>query len=373
MRPANIFHLGIKELRSLMRDPVMIVLIVYAFSLAIYSAATATPETLHKAPIAVIDEDRSQLSTRIRDAFYPPLFSEPKLISHSEMDSRMDAGLDTFALDFPPDFQQDVLAGRTPSIQLSVDATRMSQALVGSGYVQSIISREISDFLHNYQAVTVPNVDLVLRARFNPNLSRIWFGGAMELINEITMLAVILTGAALIREREHGTVEHLLVMPITPFEIMTGKLWAMTLVVLAASACALFIVIRGALKTPIEGSIVLFMAGASLDLFATTSLGFFLGTIARSMPQFGLLAILVLVPMQILSGASSPRESMPKLVQEIMLVAPNTHFVMLAQAILFRGAGFSTVWPNFAALVLIGAILFAISLGRFRKTIGQMA
>ncbi len=373
MRSANIFHLGIKELRSLMRDPVMIVLIAYAFSLSIYSSATAVPETLHKAPIAVIDEDRSQLSTRIRDAFYPPLFTHPELISPTEMDARMNAGLDTFALDIPPDFEQDVLAGRTPSIQLNVDATRMSQALVGSGYVQNIISREISDFLHDYKAVTAPDVDLVLRTRFNPNLSRIWFGGAMALINQITMLAVILTGAALIREREHGTVEHLLVMPITPFEIMTSKLWAMTLVVLAASACSLFVVIKGVLKTPIEGSIVLFMAGAALDLFATTSLGFFLGTTARSMPQFGLLAILVLLPMQILSGASSPRESMPQLVQKIMLVAPNTHFVILAQAILFRGAGFLTVWPNFAALILIGAILFSISLARFRKTIGKMA
>ncbi len=372
MRASNIFHLGIKELRSLMRDPVMIVLIVYAFSLSIYSSATAVPETLHKAPISVIDEDRSQLSMRIRDAFFPPLFSRPELISHSEMEYRMNAGTDTFALDIPPDFEEDVLAGRTPSIQLIVDATRMSQALVGSGYVQNIVSNEINDFLHNYQAAPAPNVNLVLRARFNPNLNRIWFGGAMALINQITMLAVILTGAALIREREHGTVEHLLVMPVTPFEIMTSKLWAMTLVVLAASACSLFIVIRWALKTPIEGSIALFMAGAALDLFATTSLGFFLGTTARSMPQFGLLAILVLLPMQILSGSSSPRESMPQLVQKIMLVAPNTHFVMLAQAILFRGAGFSNVWPNFAALVLIGAILFAISLGRFRKTIGQM-
>lgn len=373
MRPANIFHLGVKELRSLLRDPVMVVLIVYAFTLSIYSAATAMPETLHKAPIAVVDEDRSQLSRRIIDAFYPPLFKRPVLITQKEMDARMDAGFDTFALNIPPGFQRDVLAGRGPAIQLNIDATRMSQAFTGSGYIQSIIGSEVSAFLQGYRSNPAPTVDLVLRARFNPQLNKAWFGGGMELINHITMLAIVLTGAALIREREHGTVEHLLVMPVTPFEIMASKVCAMALVVLVASTCTLIVVIQGLLSVPIEGSIPLFLVGTLLHLFATTSLGIFLGTIARSMPQFGLLAMLVLMPLQILSGSVTPRESMPGLVQFIMLAAPDTHFVMLAQAILYRGAGVSVVWPQFISLALIGSVLFLLSLARFRKTIGTMA
>lgn len=372
MGPANIFNLGVKELHSLLRDPVMLVLIVYAFSLSIYSAATAMPESLHKAPIAIVDEDRSQLSQRLVDAFYPPYFTPPVLISQKEMDTRMDAGIDTFALDIPPGFQRDVLAGRQPAVQLNVDATRMSQAFTGSSYIQSIIISETSAFLQGYRFNAAPTVDLALRVRFNQQLNKAWFGGVSELINKITMLALILTGAALIREREHGTIEHLLVMPITPFEIMAAKVWAMALVVLLASTCALFLVIQGALKVPIEGSIPLFLAGATLHLFASTSLGIYLGTVARSMPQFGLLMMLVLLPLQILSGSVTPRESMPDIVQFIMLAAPNTHFVKLAQAILFRGAGFEVVWPQFIALALIGTVLFVMSLARFRKTIGTM-
>jgi ABC-2 type transport system permease protein len=373
MRAANILHLGNKELRSLLRDPILVFLIVYAFSFSIYSAATAMPETLHKAPIAIVDEDRSQLSMRLIDAFYPPHFLKPALITQAEMDARMDAGLDTFALDIPPDFQRDVLAGRSPAIQLNIDATRMSQAFSGSGYIQSIITSEVTAFLQGYRSSTAPTVDLVLRARFNPQLNKAWFGGVMELISSITMLSIVLTGAALIREREHGTVEHLLVMPVTPFEIMAGKVWSMALVVLAASACSLFVVVQGALSIPIEGSIPLFLAGTALQLFATTSLGIFLGTIARSMPQFGLLLILILLPLQILSGGVTPRESMPGFVQLVMLAAPNTHFIMLAQAILYRGAGLSVVWPQFIALAVIGTILFSLSLARFRKTLGTMA
>jgi ABC-2 type transport system permease protein len=289
------------------------------------------------------------------------------------MDARLDAGLDTFALVIPAGFQRDVLAGRSPALQLNVDATRMSQAFVGSGYVQAIVSGEIDTFLQGRRTAQSPSVDLALRARFNPELNPTWFGSVMELIGNVTMLSIILTGTALIREREHGTVEHLLAMPVTAVEIVASKVWSMGLVVLGAVAFALLVVINGVLAVPIGGSIPLFLAGAALHLFATTSMGISLATVARSMPQFGMLIMLVLVPLELLSGASTPRESMPAIVQDIMLVAPNTHFVILAQAILARGAGFDVVWPQFAALAAIGAALFAFSVARFRKTIGSIA
>jgi len=374
MRWRNIGNLGIKELRSLLRDPMMLVLIVYSFSFAIYTAATAMPETLQKAPIAIVDEDRSPLSARIVDSFMSPYFMPPALITQAEMDARMDAGQDTFALNIPPDFQRDVLARRSPTIQLNVDATRMSQAFAGAGYIQSMVMTEVNTFAQGHSmSVMASPVNLDLRSRFNPELNRVWFGSLMEVINQVTMLSIILAGAALIREREHGTVEHLLVMPVTPFEIMMSKVWAMGLVVLGASAASLLMVVQGLLAVPVQGSIPLFLAGTALVLFATTSLGIFLGTLARSMPQFGLLMMLVLLPLMILSGSVTPRESMPDWVQNVMLAAPNTHYVMLAQAILYRGAGLSVVWPQFVALGVIGATLFLLSLARFRKSLATMA
>ncbi|MHA6766052.1 ABC transporter permease [Sphingobium ummariense] len=370
---ANILRLGVKELRSLWRDPMMLVLIVYAFSLGIYVAASAMPETLNKAPIAIVDEDQSPLSNRITGAFYPPHFTPPALIPLGEVDPAMDAGRYTFALDLPPDFQRDVLAGRQPTVQLNIDATRMSQAFTGGGYIQQIVQGEVSEFMRGTRATTAPPADLALRARFNPTLAQSWFGSVMEIINNVTMLSIVLTGAALIREREHGTIEHLLVMPVTPFEIMASKVWAMGLVVLLACAFALLVVVEGILKVPIEGSIPLFLTGAALHLFATTSIGIFMGTIARSMPQFGLLLMLVLLPLQLLSGGMTPRESMPEFVQTVMLAAPTTHFVKMAQSILYRGAGLDVVWPQFLAIAAIGALFFLIALARFRRTIGTMA
>ena len=373
MRAANILHLGLKELRSLARDPLMLLLIAYAFTLSIYTRATAIPETLNNAPIAIVNEDRSALSWRIVDAFYPPFFLPPALIDPVQMDTRMDAGLDTFALDIPPDFQRDLLAGRQPTIQLNVDATRMSQAFTGSGYVQAIVTQEVQNFIHPYRERDSSPVELEIRARFNPGFNKAWYGSIMEVINQVTMLSLVLTGAALIREREHGTVEHLLAMPLTPLEIMTSKVWSMGLVVLAATAFSLVTVVEGWLSVPIEGSLALFLVGVAIHLFATTSMGIFLATVARSMPQFALLLILVLLPLQVLSGATTPRESMPDLVQYLMLAAPNTHFVMLAQSILYRGAGLATVWPQLVSIALIGSILFGLALSRFRRTIASMA
>ncbi len=366
MRLSHVVQLGIKELRGLARDPMLLVLIVYAFTLSIYSASRATPETLNRAAIAVVDEDQSPVSSRIITALYPPYFTTPTLISQHEMDRRMDAGADTFALDIPPNFQRDLLAGKAPTIQLNIDATRMTQAYTGGGYVQSIVSSEVTEFLSRYRETLSLPVDLELRSRFNQVLDKSWFGAVTQVINAITMLSIVLTGAALIREREHGTIEHLLVMPVTPLEIMVSKVWSMGLVVLLASGVALTFVVQGLLKVPIEGSLALFMVGAALQLFATTSMGIFLATVAGSMPQFGLLLMMVLIPLQILSGAVTPRESMPGIIQEIMLVAPNTHFVSLAQSVLFRGAGIDVVWPQLLALLSIGALLFAFSLRRFR-------
>ncbi|WP_136475635.1 ABC transporter permease [Pseudomonas sp. DG56-2] len=366
---SNILQLGIKELRSLYRDPALLLLIVYSFTLSIYSQATGVPESPFHASIAVVDEDRSQISNRLVDSFQKPYFLQPDYITLGEMDSGMDTGRYTFTLNIPPDFQRDLLAGRRPTIQLNVDATQVSQAFTGAGHIQRIINDEVRDFVARQHGAQALLVEAVIHMAYNPNLVQSWFGSVSAIINQITMLSIILTGAALIREREHGTIEHLLVMPVTPFEIMSAKVWSMGIIVLLATALSMRLVIQGWLAVPIPGSIPLFLTGVTLHLFATTSMGIFFGTLARSMPQLGLLVILVLMPLQILSGGTTPRESMPQEVQHIMLAAPTTHFVELAQAILFRGANAIVVWPQLLALFVIGSLFFFCALARLRKSL----
>jgi ABC-2 type transport system permease protein len=265
----TVLQLAGKELRSLWRDRLLLVFVLWAFSGAIYTAATAMPDRLVRAPIAVVDEDQTVLSQRLISAFYPPDFLTPDLISLGKMDAGLDTGRYSFVLDIPPGFQRDVVAGRRPALQLNVDATQLRQSFVGTGYVQSMIQLELQEFVQGERAAAASPVELAVRMRFNPTLNSAWFTGVMEVINMVTMLSIIL----------------------------------------------------------------------------------------------------VLLPLQMLSGGATPRESMPEAVRTLMLLAPTTHFVSLAQAVLYRGAGLSIVWPTLLALTAIGATFFVAALTRFRRSL----
>ncbi len=367
---AHVFLLGMKELRSLRADPVLLPLIVYAFSIAVYSAAEDASIDLRNASVAVVDEDGSALSRRLASALRPPWFQPPELIAFHEVDPALEEGRYTFALDIPPDFERDVLAGERPTLRLDVDATAMSVAGRGAGYVQTIVQREVARFLTDEAPAEADEVArAVVRIRFNPNLRSEWFQGVIEVVNNITILSIILAGAAVIREREHGTLEHLLVMPVRSREIMLAKVWSNGLVILVASLLSLVVIVRGLIGVPIAGSLVLFAAGTGLYLFSVTALGIFLATMARSMPQFGLLAIPTFIVMILLSGSYTPLESMPDFLQWMMRGSPSTHYTEFAKSVLSRGAGIRVVWPELAGVFVTGAFFFGAALLRFRASV----
>jgi len=285
----NIYRLGLKELNSLRRDPVLIFLIIFTFTFAIYTVATGVQTELRNASIAIVDEDHSELSRQIQASFLKPYFKQPALIGLDEIDRSMDASRYAFVIDIPPRFQADIMAQRKPTLQVNVDATAMTLAGNGAAYIQTIINREIGEFVSKSGPGIKPAVTISMRTRFNPNLESSWFMAVMQVVSNITMLSLILSGAAVIRERERGTIEHLLVMPVTPGEIMLAKIWANGLAIILAVTLSLYVVVQGVLAVHISGSIPLFVLGTSLFLYAMTALGIVLSTFAKSMPQFALL------------------------------------------------------------------------------------
>ncbi len=370
-KAANIYWLGVKELRSFLRDYVLLGLVVYSFSLAVIMQARSNSQELNNASIAIVDEDHSELSRRIAHAFLPPLFQPPQIIPERDIIPLMNKGRYTFVIDIPPNFERDVLAGRHPGLQIDVDATAMVQAGLGSGYARQIIDTELADFLSHAEGVQPSAVNLDVLISFNPNVTTAWFSSVMGIINSVTMLAIILAGAAIVREREHGTMDHLLVMPLTLFEIAMSKVWANGLVIAVAVAICLYVVVKIILGIPIAGSIPLFMVGVMIYLFFATAIGIFLGAVAQSMPQLGLLFMLVFLPMNMLSGSNTPLESMPPWLATAMQASPSTHFVSFAQSILYRGAGLETVWPEFLAVAGIGGLFFILAILRFRSVASQ--
>jgi ABC-2 type transport system permease protein len=365
-RLRTIIQLTWKELISLRRDTFMVIFVIYSFSFAVYSQATGISQELANASIAVVDEDHSQLAHRIIDAITPPLFQFPVALSPPEINPAMDSARFTFIVDIPANFESDIRGNRSPSVQVLTDATAMMQAGLGANYLNSIIQDEVAKFVIRNRP-NIPRVSVQICAAYNQGLIGSWFTGTMGMLNNITMLAVLLAGAALLREREHGTLEHLLVMPVGPTEIMVSKVLANALVIVTITGLCIYIMLKGIIGVQVAGSVALFLFGTALYLFFATSLGIFLGTIARTMPQMGLMFILLVLPMNLLSGSNTPVESMPPWMQNAVQVSPSTHFVAFAQAILFRGAGLSVVWPQFLVVFGIGLLLFVVSFMRFRR------
>jgi len=370
---STIFWLSAKELASFSRDWVLLGLVVYSFSLAVIAQAQSSSQELRNASIAIVDEDRSELSRRIARVFLPPYFKPVQEIEERDIDRLMNTGKYTFVIDLPPHLERDVLGKRGPALLVAVDATAMVQAGIGAGYIQEIVAREIDDFLARHQIVATTPVTLSVRIAFNPNAMTAWFTSVMGILNSVTMLAIILAGAAVVREREHGTMDHLLVMPVSPFEIAMSKILANSLVVTVAVGLSLYFVVEKLLAVPVAGSFTLFMCGTALYLFFSTAIGIFLATIARTMPQLGLLFLLVAVPLNLLSGSNTPLESMPAFLRTIMQASPSTHYVSIAQAILYRGAGFETVWPQCLEVAVIGGIFLGLGLLRFRSVAARSA
>lgn len=369
----HIFRLGIKELISLARDPVLLFLIAYAFTFAVYTPSKSAVMDLVNASIGIVNQDDSQAARSVKDAMLPPLFLPAQDIAFSDINRDMDAGRYTFVVNLPQKFQEDLERDAKPTIEIVTDATAMSQAGRGPGYIQRIITSTIDPFWQGHgKRKDAPVAQLETRARFNPNMEQGWFVAINQIINNISVLAIFLSGAAVLREREHGNLEHLLVMPLHPYELMFAKIWANGLVVVLAAMASLFLVVKGALGVPVTGSVFLFLLGLSTYLFSVTALGIMLATLVRSMPQFGLLAFPVFIVMNLLSGGQTPLESMPMAIQKLMQFVPSTHFVAFSQAILFRDASFSMVWPDLLKMLAIGLAYTIFTLSRFRKMLAAV-
>jgi ABC-2 type transport system permease protein len=369
----HIFRLGIKEMISLSQDPVLLFLILYSFTFSVYTPSKSAVMDVANASVAVVNEDDSAAARAIEDGMLPPLFRPTREITFRDINRDMDRGRYTFVVDVPPQFQADLEQDKYPQIEIITDATAMSQAGRGPGYIRQIIDSAVRPYWSAAEdPANRPAALINARARFNPNVEQGWFVAVNQIINNISVLAIFLTGAAVLREREHGNIEHLLVMPLRPYELMFAKIWANGLVVVAAAMLSLFVVVKGVLAVPVAGSIPLFALGLCIYLFSVTALGVMLATVVRSMPQFGLLAFPVFIVMSLLSGGQTPLESMPKVLQFIMQFVPSTHFVSFSQAVLFRDASFDMVWPAMAKMLAIGTAYTVYTLSRFRKMLAAV-
>ena len=367
----NIWYLSLKEFKSVLSDYVLMGLIIVMFTVATYSVAKGMAVEVRNGSVAVVNEDQSALSWRIIDALKAPYFKKPVLINHDEINGLMDRGEYTFVLVIPKDYEKNLLQQRAPELQLLVDATSVSQAGLGASFIQQVVTLETAIYFQQNNPLAELPMHVVSKVLFNPNADHTWFAGPMQIVSNAALLAMLLVGAAIIREKERGTIEHLLVMPVRAFEIALSKVISNAIVIAIASIVSLYIVVNFWLGVPLTGSVPLFILALMLFLFAVGSLGILLGTFAPTMPQFGLLVIPVYMVLRLLSGGESPREGMPDWVQVLTQFSPQTQFVQTTQNILNRQAGLDIVWPNLVYMSIMAILFFIFALSRFKNMLAN--
>ncbi|MCP9453732.1 MAG: ABC transporter permease [Nitrospira sp.] len=363
-----------KELLQLRRDVPLLLFLIYSFSLSVYISGAGITMQLKSASLLVHDGDRSESSRELIRRFREPTFrfegevSEPKRGLEG-----VNQGTAMLFLDIPPRFHESIRGGETVPLQLQVDTTNAAQGLSAASYVARIIgdvSRDLAAgrlIAASGGRLELPVVESAPRIWYNPNQDETWFQSIAHILRMITLFAFLLPAAALVREKEHGTVEQLLVAPVMPLHIMLSKVLAMTVVVLVSTMFAVTVIMKPLFGVPIRGSLTLFLILTALYSITTAGLGLFAATVAKNQAQIGMMALLAISPMFLLSGITTPYEAMPSWVQTVMALSPLRYFAEAAYGILLKGVGLDVLWDSVLTMGLLGGVLFSLGMWRFHK------
>ena len=363
-----------KELLQLFRDFPLLIFFLYSFTLAVYITGTGVTAQLRNASFVVFDADHSQFSRELIHRFRPPYFRLDGEISHPDEGLRLlDQGDTMMVLDIPSRFHEFLAKERQAEVQIQIDTTNAPQGLSAASYAGQIVGKFGEELVNQRLGLDSRTQDLLPQIRaeyrvwYNPEQKDAWFESISHILRMTTLFAILLPAVAMVREKERGTMEQLLVSPLTPFHIMASKVLAMTLMIVGAVSVSIFGVLRPILGVPIRGSLLLYFSIMVLYVFTTAGIGLFAATLARNQAQVGMVTILVLVPILLLSGITTPMEAMPEWVQYLMVFSPLRYYIEITHGIFFKGVGFAGLWHLVLPMGLLGSMTFGFGMWRFRR------
>ncbi len=364
-----------KEALQFFRDKAIFLFVLYAFTLDVYIAGNGFILTLKNGGMALLDMDRSAVSREITRRIRAPYFKWQEEISSPREASRLlDEGRVLGVLTIPPDFQRRLYQGRKAPLQLLLDGTQITSSTLASSYIARITAEYGQEFALKYYGISaptlahIPRVDGRSRVLFNPNMEDPYFTALDELFMMITVISIILLSTALVREREYGTMEQLLVSPIKPRHIILAKILFTMITLLVATQVTLALVIKGAFHISMRGSYPLFMVVTAIYIFSCCGIGLLIATLAQRLGHIGLLTLLFLAPILFLSGGWVPPEAMPPWMVPLTYLSPLKYYTDLGLGIYLRGEGLSLAWREILALTTVGSGYFLYGLLRFRKS-----
>jgi len=364
-----------KEFAQILRDPPLMIILIWAFTAAVYTSGRGRATETTNVATAVYDLSRSPASREFLSHLQPPYFKTVAYLEHeADLERWLNDGKAAIVVIVPPEFQREIDGGGPARVQVLTDGALAMQATVSVAYIAAISSRYSASVLESRAgghgaSIALP-LDERVRVRFNPNMSSEWFASLLELLNMCTMVSLLLTSASLVREKEHGTVERLLVSPARPFEIFVAKITPTIFLVAALSLVSFAVVLVPAFRLPIRGSLALFSAVTALYVFAMTSMGIAIAVVARNMAQAIMLMILILQPMVFLSGAWNPPEAMSPWLRGLSVISPLRYYIDFAFGVVLKGNGVSIVAWDIAGIAALGTVLFSFSLWWFTRRLG---
>ena len=370
----RLYVMTVKEILQLARDTPLMIFFVFSFTLNIAMGGGRPGFELTNAILHVRDADGSAASRELAGRFRPPYYLPHPSAARFGADTRLlDRGAVTLSIDIPGGFERDLLGSRPTAVHMQVDTTNSVLGLLGASYAQQIAGEFAMETalgragLAFDAARTLPVIRDEQRAWFNPNQNNAWFFSIGEMVMMTTLLTLLLSAAAMAREKERGTIEQLMVSPLSPMQILLPKVLAMTLVVVLGTMASVFGVLGPVFDVPVRGSLLLFFSITALYGFTSSVLGLFAATVTRNLSQAGLLSIFLFVPIVLFSGIHTPHEGMPPWLHAIVLFNPLAHYIDAAYSILIRGAGLALIWDSVLAVALLGSVVFALGVWRFRR------
>jgi len=373
----RIIAMTLKELKQLIRDPVLLLIIAYFFTLDVYMAGSGINLSLRNASVMVNDHDHSAASRELIYRFRQPYFDfKGEISSKNEAEELLNKGRILAVLDIPENFQRHLLQGLPEAVQFQVDTSNTVLGTLATVYATEITAGFGQDFvgkrtgMNTEKMAVLPVIQNRYRVLYNPNRIDSWFMSIMELLTVTTMLSMMLPAAAAVREKERGTIEQLAVSPLSSLQVLLPKVISMGLVILFGVAVCLFFIIIPIFDLPVKGSISLFFAVTAFYVFTASGIGLFIATISHSLGQVTMLVILLLMPLILLSGAWTPPEAMPQALQWAMYISPLYYYNEMSYAILLKGAGIDILWDSILGLTALGAVFFNFGVWRFRRQFG---
>lgn len=367
----RLFALVGKELRTFVRDPALVFVTLFLFLVHPYQSAREISSALNNYPVAIYDLDRTAESRGFAEKMRPPYFSLRRAVeSEREVNALLERDAASMVIVIPEGFARRIHRGQEVRVQVLSDGTYSTASQRAGAAVTAIAQDFALERQHAApRGTALPLVDARVRIRYNPALRADWPQSLDMLFMAVTLISMLLPAALMVREKEQGTIEQLLVSPLRPWEITLSKLLPMIVVATAATLGSLW-VLGLALAMPVRGSLLLFVLATALTVFSMGGIGLMVATVTRTLPSAMILAFMLIIPIQFLSGSITPLETMPPLQYYLTFLSPQRYYLSIGYGILLKGAPFMTLWKDFLGLGVVGGGLFVLGARRFQRQFG---